>query len=133
MLEMNEMSTLILSQMMKYARKTKKLTIQELSDISSYTDRYISEIESGRKSINKDTMKAILKSINIGFNEKLNLEEEFNGIVEMYVDRDFSYIERLKKFPITRQIITQIVFTLLCCATIFMMFVLKKSWILWEK
>ena len=97
MLEMNEMSTLILSQMMKYARKTKKLTIQELSDISSYTDRYISEIESGRKSINKDTMKAILKSINIGFNEKLNLEEEFNGIVEMYVDRDFSYIERLKK------------------------------------
>ncbi len=43
------MNSLILSQLIRYVRKQKQLKIDELAELSSYSNRYISEIEIGQK------------------------------------------------------------------------------------
>lgn len=91
------MNSLILSQLIRYVRKQKQLKIDELAELSSYSNRYISEIEIGQKKVSIDTLKAILNSMNVDFHEEIDLEDELNEIVDLYIDRDYSYVDRLKR------------------------------------
>ena len=91
------MNSLISSQLIRYVRKQKQLKIDELAELSNYSNRYISEIEIGQKKVSIDTLKAILNSMNVDFHEEIDLEDELNEIVDLYIDRDYSYVDRLKR------------------------------------
>ncbi|MDI7743673.1 helix-turn-helix domain-containing protein [Lysinibacillus fusiformis] len=95
-----------IGQVIKYIRTNKKITQQELASAIGMTRPYIARIESGKNSISSDKLTEILDYCNVTYNEFFYIKNdyktsskmnEFNKVIDLYYERDFKGISKIKK------------------------------------
>lgn len=82
----------IIGFIIRYERKKKKLKLEDFSNIIGVSKQHLSEIENGRKNLNKHTIDKIFDALDIAFNWEIDEQNElpnlFNDYIHTYVGVD---------------------------------------------